>query len=86
MLADSENRFREQAQVSTTVLEGDDIVDTIVSHTSKHDLTIIGATREGLLQQFVFGVIPEQIGWRSKSTTIMAKQHQGLKSYLQRWL
>ncbi|WP_231186728.1 amino acid permease [Haladaptatus sp. DYF46] len=85
MLAESEDQFREHAQVSTTVLTGDDIVDTIVSRTNEHDLTIVGATREGLLQQFVFGAIPEQIGWRSKSTTIMAKQHQSITSYLQQW-
>lgn len=46
----------------TKVVESGDVVDAILTASEHHDLTIIGATREGLLQRFVFGTIPEQVG------------------------
>ncbi|MGA9401055.1 universal stress protein, partial [Haladaptatus sp.] len=86
ILEDAKASFDEGTPVTTELLTGDDVVDTIVERTGHHDLTIIGATREGLLQQFVFGALPEQVGWRSKSTIIMAKRHLGITSWLSRWL
>jgi nucleotide-binding universal stress UspA family protein len=67
------------------VLEGEEVVDAIVEESSGYDLTIIGATREGLLQQFVFGVIPEQVGRRANSTVIMAKRNLAITSRVTRW-
>ena len=73
-------------RVNANVARGDDVVDTIVERSAEYDLTIVGATREGLLQQFVFGALPEQVGWGAKSTVIMAKRNLGLTSRLKRWL
>ncbi|UPV76936.1 amino acid permease (plasmid) [Halorussus limi] len=70
----------------TNVVEGEDIVTAIVDRSESSDLTIIGATREGLLQQFVFGVVPEQVGWQAKNTVIMAKRNTDIASRLARWL
>ncbi len=86
VLEDAKAAFEEETAVTTKLLTGGDVIDTIVERTGEHDLTIIGATREGLLQQLVFGALPEQVGWRSKSTIIMAKRHLGITSRLSRWL
>ncbi|MFH5800056.1 amino acid permease [Haladaptatus sp. CMAA 1911] len=86
VLDDAKAEFSDGTTVATEMLTGDDVIDTIVERTGEHDLTIIGATREGLLQQFVFGALPEQVGWRSKSTIIMAKRNLGITSRLSRWL
>ncbi|EFW89816.1 amino acid transporter [Haladaptatus paucihalophilus DX253] len=86
VLDEAKDDFSEGTTVTTELLTGDDVIDTIVERTGEHDLTIIGATREGLLQQFVFGALPEQVGWRSKSTIIMAKRNLGITSRLSRWL
>ena len=72
-------------EVTARVLEGD-VVETIVKESDGYDMTLVGATREGLLNQFVFGSIPEQIGWNAKSTTLMAKRNLGITSILERWL
>ncbi|MFB6104414.1 MAG: amino acid permease [Halobacteriaceae archaeon] len=66
------------------LIEGSDVVDSIVEASADHDLTIIGATREGLLQQFVFGTIPERVGREAEGTVIMAKRDLGITSYLRR--
>ena len=51
-----------------------------------HDLTVVGATRESELQQFVFGALHETVGQRTDSTVTMAKRNLGLTSRLARWL
>jgi nucleotide-binding universal stress UspA family protein len=76
----------DEATYETEVVESDDVVDAIVAASETHDLTIIGATREGLLQQFVFGSIPEQVGREAAGTVIMAKQDIGITSRLRKLL
>lgn len=51
----------------------------------EHDLTVIGATREGLLQRVLFGAISEAVGQRTQSTAIMIKSFLGVTSRLA-WL
>lgn len=72
--------------VETRLIEGTDVVETIAEYSEDYDLTLVGATREGLFQQLVFGSVPEQIGWRAKSTVIMAKRHLGITSFVSRFL
>ena len=76
----------EEVTVETSLAEGEDVANTIVDETGDHDLTVIGATREGFLQQFVFGAIPETVGERAENALIMAKRNQGITSRLKRWL
>lgn len=70
----------------TELVESDDAVDAIVTASETHDLTIVGATREGLLRRFVFGSIPEQVGREAAGTVIMAKKDLGITSRLRRLL
>lgn len=75
----------EDLETTSEIIESGDITGAIVGETADHDLTVIGATREGLLQQLVFGAIPENVGERAKSTVIMAKRDLGITSRLKRW-
>ena len=50
--------------VDVEVLRGASVVDIIVAETSEHDVTVIGATRESLLDQLVFRAVPEEMGRR----------------------
>lgn len=68
------------------ILEDDDVVETITNQSTEHGLTVIGATREGLLQRVVFGAIPEQVGERVESTVILTKRNLEITSRLKRWL
>lgn len=49
----------------------------ILKEVEKFDACLIGAAREGMMQQIVFGSIPERIAKSCSQTLIMAKQHQG---------
>ncbi|WP_049999016.1 amino acid permease [Halococcus sediminicola] len=75
--------------VETTVVEDDDVLDAITDRSGAHDMTVIGATREGVLQQFVFGAIPEEVARAAEDTVLIAKRNEGLSSRarysLRRW-
>jgi amino acid transporter len=86
MLAEVEEIVGDSGRVSTELLESDDVVDAIVTASQDHDLTVIGATREGLLQQLVFGAVPEEVGRRAEGLVIMAKKNLGVRSRLRHWL
>jgi nucleotide-binding universal stress UspA family protein len=46
--------------VERTLDESDDVAGTIVDRSADHDLTVVGAMHEGLLQQLVFGATSER--------------------------
>ncbi|MCO8268240.1 universal stress protein [Haloferax sp. AB510] len=75
----------DDVRVTTSVREGEDVAAAIVAATEEFDLTVIGATREGLLQQLVFGAVPETVGRDAASTVIMAKRDLGVISWATRW-
>jgi len=67
------------------LLDGEDVADAIVEETGRHDLTVMGATREGLLQQLILGAVPESVAARARSPLIMVKRYTGVVSRLKRW-
>jgi len=77
--------FENSDQVERSVIDGEQVVDTLVELSDDYDLALIGATREGLFQQLLFGALPEQFGQRARCTVIMTKQNVGIRSYLSRW-
>ncbi|MDY6776021.1 MAG: amino acid permease [Halobacteria archaeon] len=68
--------------IKTRLVEGRDTTESIVELSNTHDVTVIGATREGLLQQLIFGSIPEKVGKLSENTVIMAKRDIGITSLI----
>jgi hypothetical protein len=59
-------------------------VERLLAESEDYDVAIIGATREGQLQQFVFGAIPEEFTRRAPVTTLVTKRNVGLTSRLVR--
>ena len=47
---------------------------------------MVSAPREGLLEQRLFGSIPERLARECPKTVIMVKRYQPVKSRLARWL
>jgi hypothetical protein len=52
-------------------------VDGIVREASEHDLLVIGATAERLLDQVLFGTVPERVALRAPITVMMVKGYRG---------
>uniref|UniRef100_UPI003898D7EE universal stress protein n=1 Tax=Halarchaeum nitratireducens TaxID=489913 RepID=UPI003898D7EE len=56
----------------------------MVDATADADLTVLGATRESAVEQFLFGSIPESVAQRSESPVIVTKRPEGIRGWLRR--
>jgi len=59
------------------VVVADDVVDGIVEEAKGYDLVVLGASEERLLDQFIFGSIPQQIAARVSKTVTIARRYGG---------
>jgi nucleotide-binding universal stress UspA family protein len=82
---DETGRLLDDVPHETRLVDHENVAEAIVAASADHDLTIIGATREGVLQQLVFGAIPETVGRTADSQVLMAKRDLGIASRLRRW-
>jgi nucleotide-binding universal stress UspA family protein len=64
--------------VEKRVVEGADVVETVLAQAEGHDLIIIGATEEGLFRNLLVGNIAEQVAKRAEVTVIIVKRRSGL--------
>jgi nucleotide-binding universal stress UspA family protein len=65
------------------VVEGNNVVDTILKSAEGYDLIVIGATNEPLLKSLLIGNIPEHVARGAQVTTIKVKRrHSRIKSLL----
>jgi len=73
--------------VDSTVVEGHDIVETILAAAEGYDLIVIGATNEPLFKNLLIGNIPEQVARHARVTTIMVKRSSGpIRSFIRETL
>jgi nucleotide-binding universal stress UspA family protein len=63
-----------------------DVYQAIMDEAMQHNLVMVNAPREGLLEQRLFGSIPERLAHECPKTVIMVKRHQPVRSWLSRWL
>jgi len=73
-------------KVESRLVHSDDVSGTILAEEKNHQVTVIGATREGMLQQLVMGALPEEVGREAENTVIMVKKNLGIRSKLSQWL
>jgi uncharacterized hydrophobic protein (TIGR00271 family) len=63
--------------VEQKVVVADSVVSGIVREAKDYDLVLLGASEEGLFDQFAFGSIPQQIAARVPRTAVMVKHYGG---------
>ena len=63
--------------VRTQVVVADHVVKGILKEAKDYDVVIMGASHEGVFQQILFGVVPEQVAKRCAKTVIMVKRSPG---------
>jgi len=63
-----------------------DVFQAIMLEAQEHNLVMVNAPRERLLEQRLFGSIPERLARECPKTVIMVKSYQPVKSRLARWL
>lgn len=70
---------------SIKIVEGDDLVNTIVGESESYDLVVIGAATESPFQRLLFGSVPERIAKSCSKTVLMVKKNLGIRSWFRRW-
>ena len=75
--------LREQAQIR--LLEGKRVAGALVKAAADYDLTVLGASREGIFSSVLFGEIPEKVARYSQSPVMIVKRYEGpVKSIIKR--
>jgi hypothetical protein len=64
--------------LTTQLLEGTNVADTIIETSKKHDMVIMGATQEPLLRNLLTGSIPAQVAKNADVTVIIMKRRSGI--------
>jgi amino acid transporter/nucleotide-binding universal stress UspA family protein len=64
----------------------DDVVEGILREAANFDQIIVGASEERLLEQSLFGSIPQRVAEEALATVIMVKRHDPVRFGLRRWL
>jgi uncharacterized hydrophobic protein (TIGR00271 family) len=59
------------------VIIAESVVEGIVREAEEYDLVLLGASEEGLFDQFVFGSIPQQIAARVPKTAVIVRRYGG---------
>ncbi|OKY78441.1 MAG: Nucleotide-binding protein UspA family [Candidatus Methanohalarchaeum thermophilum] len=77
---------KEDIDVETEIISGEDIGNSIISYAKENsfDTIVIGATKKGIVQQALFGTIPEKVGEEFDGEVIMVKKRQPLQSVIRR--
>ncbi len=73
----------EDVQLESVVVQSESVVDGIIQAGSESDLIFIGASEESLLDQVIFGSLPEQLARVSPTPVVMVKHYRGLSRF---WL
>jgi uncharacterized hydrophobic protein (TIGR00271 family) len=71
---------RQKVVIAHSVVEG------IVQEAEGYDLVLLGASEEGLFDQFVFGSIPQQIAARVPKTAVIVRRYGGMTEFWTRKL
>jgi len=66
------------ATVTARVDVAPDAVSGIVAAAEEHDLVLLGATEESILDQVLFGRLPEQVASRTRKPVAIVKRYRGL--------
>lgn len=74
---------QEDVQLESVVVQSPSVVDGIIQAGSESDLVFIGASEESLIDQVIFGTLPEQVARACPTPVVMVKRYRGLSRF---WL
>jgi amino acid transporter/nucleotide-binding universal stress UspA family protein len=75
----------QKIETEIKVVACEDIFQAIMDEAHDHNLVMVNAPRERLLEQRLFGSIPERLARECPKTVIMVKRYRPVRSRLQRW-
>jgi uncharacterized hydrophobic protein (TIGR00271 family) len=73
----------EDIHIESRVVTAESVVQGIAQAGAESDLVFVGASDESLIDQVLFGTLPEQVAWACPSPVVMVKRFRGLRRF---WL
>jgi uncharacterized hydrophobic protein (TIGR00271 family) len=73
----------QEIPIESHVITADSVVAGIANAGAQHDLVLIGASEESLIDQVLFGSVPEQVARACPTPVVMVKRYRGLPRF---WL
>jgi uncharacterized hydrophobic protein (TIGR00271 family) len=73
----------DDVHLESVVVQSDSVVDGIIKAGAESDLVFIGASEESLIDQVIFGTLPEQLARACPTPVVMVKRYRGLPRF---WL
>ena len=74
-----------EGKVDMRLLEGKRVATTLVREAANYDLIALGASREGVFSNVLFGEVPEKVARYSKSPVMIVRRYEGpVKSLVKR--
>ncbi|MDM8521590.1 DUF389 domain-containing protein [Anaerolineales bacterium HSG6] len=84
-LADFTTTWRENPRFHIKILSSPTVLQGILSESDNHDITMIGASRESIFSQVLFGTLPQQLTRKNSGPTLIVRQQDdGLDSVFRR--
>ena len=77
---------QQELEAEIKVTAQPDVFEAIMTESELHNVVMVNAPREGLLEQRLFGSIPARLARECSKTVIMVKRHRPFRSTLSRWL
>ena len=74
---------QDDVHLESVVVQSPSVVDGIIQAGADSDLVFIGASEESLIDQVVFGTLPEQVARACPTPVVMVKSYRGLPRF---WL
>jgi uncharacterized hydrophobic protein (TIGR00271 family) len=82
-LVEAEPKTLQPVAMESRVVASRSVVDGIAQAGAESDLVFVGASEESLIDQVLFGTVPEQVAWACPSPVVMVKRFRGLRRF---WL
>jgi nucleotide-binding universal stress UspA family protein len=73
-------------RVETELGSAENVAETIIARSDAYDVTVLGSPTSGLLEQFVFGTVPDTVNQRTENAVVMAQGDTGSTSVYDRWI
>ncbi|WP_440769623.1 universal stress protein [Natronorubrum sp. DTA28] len=86
LLAETAAEFDDDQSVERALVESETVAGTITDWTTRHDVTVLGVSRGGLIQRALLGTVSEAVGRHAAGTVILAKRYDPVPSRLRRLL
>jgi hypothetical protein len=63
------------------VVFSESVVEGIAQAASESDLVLLGASEESLIDQVLFGTLPEEVARKSEVSVVMVRHYRGLRHF-----